>query len=100
MNKEELEKLCKEYNYTYREIGQFIRISSIRDNWYIINSDFPEWVKITLYHENFIGKLGMHKHDKHKTIQDIFKCIYSHDNREMNRSNKMTRLNILFKIAN
>ena len=76
---EEVKRLCKLYSYTYRVSGQYLRIVSSRDAWYILNRDH-EGRAIKLEHENAHGHIGMHLHGKHKNIIDTFKAIYSHDN--------------------
>lgn len=95
MDGQELVKLCDCYGYRFDELGCYIRIISNRDTWYILNINYCGH-KIELKHENTKGKAYMHSHGKHSSLKDIFKCIYSHDNREMIRNNKtMKLLNIL-----
>ncbi|AAK79141.1 hypothetical protein BJV85_002829 [Clostridium acetobutylicum] len=80
-NKEkEIENLCRIYNFKYDFIGNFIRIKSKLDTWYIKRNQVMK-EGIVLYHENTRQGVGMHHHGKHKNLKFLFKEIESHDNR-------------------
>jgi hypothetical protein len=99
MDKQLLERLCNQYGYTYRELGNKIRITSARDAWYI-PAYCTSGYMIKLDHENTRGNTETHPHGKHRNLYDIFKAIYSHDTREQHRNNKYTRIDELFQKIN
>lgn len=97
MDEKILIKLCNRYGYSFKLVGEYIRIKSKRDAYYILNSKL-RGSRIELYHENTSGNTYMHSHGKHSNLEGIFKAIYSHDHREFIRQNKMTRLMNIFKM--
>ena len=78
MNKGNIEKLCKEYNFQWDVIGDYIRIHSYKDSWYILNLDH-EGRLIKLKLGNSFGSSIFHDQGKHKDIYKVFKAIHKHD---------------------
>lgn len=84
-----LTKLCEQYNFTYDFIGEYIKIISRRDTWYILNKDHSSCSCITLYHSNNHGSANMHKQKgTYKTLYNIFDYIYCHDNKYILHKNR------------
>ena len=85
--------LCKEYNFKYQVINNFIIINSIIDEWYV---NFTGQV-FKLFHKNKL--YATTKYHYQKTFNDIasvINYIYSHDNFYY-RPNKHHKLDIINK---
>ncbi|MBZ9622894.1 hypothetical protein G9F71_008510 [Clostridium sp. FP2] len=99
MNKIEIENLCFKHGFSWDKIGEYIRIQSKRDTWYIkdINHDGR---LIELEHQNKYRDARFHSQGKHENLKNIFKSIESHDHREElgHRNNKLTRITNTFKL--
>ena len=93
MDKEELDRLCKMYGYSWSVMGEYIEIVSKRDTYFILNLDH-EWRRIELRHLNEHKNSRTHSHGKHKDLCCIFSSIFSHDNiyKAGSRNNKFTRI--------
>jgi len=97
LNKEVLEKLCKEYGFSFSIMGKYIQIVSKRDTYYILDMNH-EGRRIKLFHQNIYASAGFHKHGEHESLKNIFASIFSHDNiyNVGSRNNKLTRMTELF----
>ena len=97
MDKKLLEKLCERYSFSWDTIGYYVRITSKRGTYYILDEDHQDR-PIKLYHENFYAGAGMHFHGKHDDINCIMKSIKSHDEiyNVGSRHNKFTRMTEIF----
>jgi len=97
MDKEEIERLCREYNFSWSILGRYIKIKSKRDTYYILDIDY-EGRQIKLYHQNEQHDSGKHSHGKHNNLRCTMKSIQSHDNifQLGSRNNKYERLMMMF----
>lgn len=93
MNKDLLEGLCKVYGFSWTILGIYIKIVSKRGTYYILNLDH-EGRQIKLYHQNIYNNSAMHKHGKHKDLENVFRSIKSHDEIYLpgHRNNKFERI--------
>ena len=90
-----LNELCVKYSFKYDIIGNYIRIFSMRDTWYIINKHYSPYEKIKLLHANNYGGAGTHKQKKKNdfnNIYQIFTYIDKHDKKELMRHDKVCRI--------
>jgi len=78
MNKREINKLCKEYNFKWDVIGEYVRIISYKDSWYMLNLEH-EGRKIKHKHGNSCGSSLFHDQGNHKDIYKVFRVIHEHD---------------------
>ncbi|MBK5239769.1 hypothetical protein [Clostridium sp.] len=99
MDRSELRELCELHSFSFDKIGEYIRIHSKRDTWYILDVEH-NGRRITLEHQNFYGCSRFHFQGKHKNLHNIFEAISSHDQREQlgHRNNKLTRITNTFKL--
>lgn len=99
MNRMELRGLCLRYGFHWDKIGEYIRIRSKRDTWYVKDLNH-EGRLISLNHQNKYGDSRFHFHGKHKDLKNILKAIDSHDKiyQPFHRNNKLTRITNIFKL--
>lgn len=99
MNRLELRGLCLRYGFHWDVIGEYIRIQSKRDTWYIKDLNH-EGRQIELNHQNKCGDARFHFHGKHKNLEKVLKSIDSHDKiyQPNSRNNKLTRITNTFKL--
>jgi hypothetical protein len=99
MNKLEVRGLCLKYDFHWDVIGEFIRIQSKRDTYYIKDINH-EGRLITLNHQNSYKDSRYHFQGNHKNLKDVFKSISSHDQIYIpgHRNNKLTRITDTFKL--
>ena len=99
INREELRRLCLVHSFHFDVLGNYIRIHSKRDTWYIADRSY-EGRLIELEHQNKYGSANYHSQGKHKNLENIFKSIQSHDLIYIpgHRNNKLTRITNTFKL--
>lgn len=97
LDKNLLDQLCLEFNFTYDVIGIFIRIKSKLGTYYILDQD-TEGRPFKLYHANLFGSAGMHSHGKHTSLRNVMLSIKKHDGiyKPGSRNNVCTRMNNIF----
>lgn len=96
---EELNQLCKKYNFRYDEIGKYIRVFSKRDTWYFVNRDYRPYELIKLLHANNYGGAGIHaQKGGFNNLQQIFAYVDKHDKKELLRRDKTIRIAEKLKI--
>jgi len=95
----ELRRLCLRHSFHYDVLGNYLRIHSKRDTWYILDRNYDGRL-IELEHQNQYDNARFHKQGKHKNLENIFKSIKSHDSIFIpgHRNNKLTRITNTFKL--